>query len=104
MVLIFGTLAIVIGGLYWLSRATAERTIPSTPPDNAPAVGSCWQVDEATAKQALPWPGTAAECSGEHTIEMFQVGVDVEPPRKGNRNNDCGGQPNWPAMGLHVEC
>jgi hypothetical protein len=74
LVLIFGTLAIVIGGLYWLSRATAERTIPSTPPDNAPAVGSCWQVDEATAKQALPWPGTAAECSGEHTIEMFQVG------------------------------
>jgi Septum formation len=74
LVLIFGTLVVVIAGLYGLSRLTAERTIPTTAPDNAPKAGSCWQVDEATAKQALPWPGISVDCNSEHTIEIFQIG------------------------------
>jgi hypothetical protein len=66
-------LAAVLGGVYWLIRPK-DRVIPTKPPAAAPAVGSCWAIDEATAEKALPWTSNATPCASEHTAEVFYVG------------------------------
>src|SRR5437773_2137130 len=43
------------------------------PPKGAPRPGTCWAVDEATARQAFPWPGQPVDCTSAHTAEVFHV-------------------------------
>jgi hypothetical protein len=68
--------ALVAGGSYWLTRpdkVSAER------PGDAPAAGSCWNVDEKAVAGAMPWPGRPVDCAARHTAEVFLVGqVDRE--------------------------
>ena len=66
--------ALILGGAYWLVRPDEPRAIPSTPPAGAPEVGSCWSIDAAGTRQALPWPGPAVDCAGPHTAEVYYVG------------------------------
>jgi hypothetical protein len=63
--------ALVGGGVYWLTRpakASTER------PKDAPAAGSCWNVNEKAAATAFPWPGTSVDCAAPHTAEVFFIG------------------------------
>lgn len=63
----------VVGGAYWLTRP-ASAGISTTPPEGAPATGSCWLVDEKVAAIAFPWPGKPVDCTARHTAEVFYVG------------------------------
>lgn len=78
---VFVVAVLLIGGTaYALTRPDKQRAIPSTAPTGAPAAGSCWQVDPATAAQALPWPGSSVDCTAAHTVEVYyvgQAGVDL---------------------------
>lgn len=64
-------LAVVISLLWWVNRS---KPIPSTPPSSAPTVGSCWNLDPATAAGQAPWPGKPVDCAAAHTVEVFYVG------------------------------
>jgi hypothetical protein len=68
--------ALVAGGAYWLTRPTE---VSAARPKAAPAVGSCWNVDPATAGSTFPWPGRPVDCAGTHTVEVVHVAqVDRE--------------------------
>ncbi|HTJ37392.1 MAG TPA: septum formation family protein [Dactylosporangium sp.] len=67
-------LALLGGGLYWMYERGQGRDIPSTPPAGAPKEGTCYKVDAAGAKAALPWDGQPVDCAGPHTVELFHVG------------------------------
>jgi hypothetical protein len=68
--------AAVAAGAYWLSR---PEKVSAARPEAAPAVGSCWNVDEKGAAGAFPWPGAPVACTARHTAEVFLVGqVDRE--------------------------
>jgi hypothetical protein len=72
--------ALIVGGAYLFTRPARERAVPTRPPAGAPAVGSCWQIDSATAQEALPWPGSPVDCAAPHTVEIFylaQAGTDL---------------------------
>jgi hypothetical protein len=75
--------ALVAGGAYWLTRpeqVSAER------PKDAPAAGSCWNVNEKVAESAFPWPGPPVDCAAPHTAEIFFAGqVDRELAAKAAR-------------------
>jgi hypothetical protein len=62
---------LAIAGFWWFSR---PEKISTTLPSGAPAVGSCWNLDAAVARTALPWPGSAVDCTAEHTVEVYYVG------------------------------
>jgi hypothetical protein len=69
-------IALVGTGIWWFNR---PEPIPTRPPASAPPVGSCWRVDAAGARAALPWSGAPVGCATEHTAEIFHVGqVDHE--------------------------
>lgn len=72
-VLIGAALVVVlaIAGFWWFSR---PEKIPTTPPSTAPAVGSCWNVDNTAARGAFPWPGAPVDCTAAHTAEVYYVG------------------------------
>jgi hypothetical protein len=72
-VIFVAALVVIVGLAYFLSRPPKDRTIPSTPPKGAPAVGSCWTVEPAVAQQAMPWPGNPVDCGAKHTAEVFFV-------------------------------
>jgi hypothetical protein len=68
------------GAFVWVNWPTPPRTIPTKPAADAPTVGTCWQVDELTAMQIMPWKTTVVDCASQHTAEMFyvgQVGADL---------------------------
>ncbi len=67
----------------WLANRTAP--IPTTPSAAAPAIGSCWNVDQNTVTSVLPWTGAApVACATTHTAEVFYVGqVDADLIRNG---------------------
>ena len=70
----------VLGGLYWMYERGQGRDIPSTAPAGAPKEGTCYKVDAAGAKAALPWDGRPVDCADAHTVELFhvaQVGKDL---------------------------
>jgi hypothetical protein len=60
-----------LGFVWWINRS---GSIPSRPASDAPAVGSCWAVQPATAKGQLPWSGSEVRCSSAHTAEVYHVG------------------------------
>ncbi|WP_432833956.1 septum formation family protein [Dactylosporangium sp. CA-092794] len=62
------------GGFFWLYRRGAGRDIPGAPPAGAPKAGTCYRVDAAGSKAALPWAGPPVDCAGTHTVELFHVG------------------------------
>ncbi|MGI5246558.1 septum formation family protein [Dactylosporangium sp. CA-139066] len=72
--IVLAVLALIGGGVYWMYERGQGRDIPSTPPAGAPAEGTCYQVDAAGAKAALPWDGRPVDCAGAHTVELFHVG------------------------------
>jgi hypothetical protein len=66
----------------WL--ANRSTPVPSKPPASAPAVGSCWNVADATVGSTLPWPSTPVDCASTHTAQVFYVGqVDHDLVRNG---------------------
>src|SRR5207248_3104414 len=48
----------------------------------------------------------ARRCGASRGIEIspFGIRVDVKTPQDCDRGNDRNRQPNWPTIGLHVEC
>jgi hypothetical protein len=64
----------LLGGVYWLYDRSQGRDIPSSPPAGAPKEGTCYQVDAAGAKAALPWDARPVDCAAAHTVELFHVG------------------------------
>jgi hypothetical protein len=69
-VLVVAVLA-VAGVVAWVNR---DEPIPTAVPAGAPKVGSCWTVDAATARGALPWPAGQVDCAQPHTAEVYHVG------------------------------
>lgn len=66
----------VAGGVWWYNRPEPVR---HTTPVGAPRAGTCYRVDAAAARAALPWTGHDVPCTGPHTVELFAVGqVDDE--------------------------
>ncbi len=82
-------IALVITALWWSHRGTP---IPTSAPRTAPAVGSCWAVDDATISATLPWPGQPVACTVTHTAEVAYVGqadhtlIDAAQRRRVSRN------------------
>lgn len=74
LALIVAVVVLLGGGAYWMYERGQGRRIPTTPPSGAPRAGSCWQVDPAGAKAAMPWGGAPVDCAGPHTVELFYVG------------------------------
>jgi putative regulator of septum formation len=70
--------ALAVAGGYRLTRPKPATGGATAPPAAAPAVPSCWTVDEAGARTPFPWPGTAVDCAGEHSVEVFFVS-QVDP-------------------------
>jgi hypothetical protein len=61
-------LAGLAAGLYFANRQTPIPTSTAA----MPAVGSCWNVPDASAP--LPWSGAPVACTGSHTEEIFYTG------------------------------
>src|SRR2546427_1725080 len=85
------TLAVLVaaGVLWWLDRA---EPIPTAVPAAAPTVGSCWTVDPAKARAALPWPGAPVGCAQPHTPEGYHVGQvdhDLISRARGAKGDDA---------------
>jgi hypothetical protein len=53
--------------------ANRSPSVPTTPPKTAPAVGSCWNVDDASITGALPFAGAPVACTASHTAEVVRV-------------------------------
>ena len=79
-VIFVAALLVIVAAAYFLSRPPADRTIPTSPPKGAPAVGSCWTVDPGVAQQAMPWPGSPVDCGAEHAAEVIFV-AQASPDR-----------------------
>lgn len=70
---------LVIAGAYRLTRPKPATGAAGKTPAGAPAVPSCWNVDEAGARTPFPWPGSPVDCAAEHSAEVFFVSrVDPE--------------------------
>src|SRR6266436_3203639 len=63
---------VIVGAVLWL--ANRYPSIPTTTPNSAPAVRSCWNVDSATIGRQLPWSGSPVACTAAHTAEIVSVG------------------------------
>ncbi len=88
VVLVVGVI-VAVGALWWANRA---EPIPTAVPAAAPTVGSCWTVDPATARSALPWPGGQVECAKPHTAEVYHVGQvdhDLIDRARGAKGDDA---------------
>jgi hypothetical protein len=64
-------LVLLVAALVWWTHRPEPAKDKVT--DKAPAVGSCWTVDLATARTNLPWQGSAVNCRAAHTVEVVQV-------------------------------
>jgi hypothetical protein len=83
--------ALIGGGLYWMYERGQGRDIPGAPPAGAPKPGTCYKIDVAGARAALPWPGDPVDCAGMHTVELFhvgQVGKDLLHRRDNAKGDD----------------
>jgi hypothetical protein len=63
--------AAIIGVGFWLSHPSSGAPEVDRTPGSLPTVGSCWSVDENTARNAFPWPGQPVDCAASHTAEVF---------------------------------
>ncbi|HKT02586.1 MAG TPA: septum formation family protein [Rugosimonospora sp.] len=73
--LIIGAAVVVVAAAavaIWF--ATRPPPVSAKMPAAAPAVGTCWSVDSATAQGTLPWSGGAVSCSAAHTAEIILTG------------------------------
>jgi Septum formation len=65
---------LLVAGAAYAFQRDGDDPATAALADNAPAVGSCWQVDETAALDAMPWPaGKATDCAVVHTAEVFLV-------------------------------
>jgi hypothetical protein len=62
----------IVGSALWL--ANRSTPVPTTAPTTAPAVRSCWNVEDARIGGQLPWPGSAVACTSPHTAEIVSIG------------------------------
>ena len=71
--LVAAALVLILAGVafWWFSR---PEKIATSAPAGTPAVNSCWDVDEATARAAFPWKGSAVDCTASHTVEVYYIG------------------------------
>jgi len=63
---------VIVGTVLWLANRSSP--VPTAIPHTAPAVGSCWSVDDKAITGLLPFPGHSIDCSAPHTAEIVSVG------------------------------
>jgi hypothetical protein len=81
--LAFGATALAVAaGMYWLTdhKRPPEDLAAAQQPADAPALGSCWRIDEVGVRQPMPWQrDLAIPCAATHPVEVFHIDrVDPE--------------------------